>query len=88
MWSWRSKFNAWSGLDAIHQFLELPVTAKTKITWPQWMRVLGWDKEYREAAQAEIVEHCEIDVGVTESVYRVMVEANAIRGLRRDGGVI
>lgn len=89
MWSWRSKFNAWSGLDNVQKF-SLPdaQTTKTSVEWPQWMRALGWDKPLRDAAMQEIVDHCERDVVVLEEVYRLIANAGVIRSLRRDGGVL
>jgi len=88
MWSWRSKASAWSGLAAIQQFIDNAGPEKTVIDWPQWMRALGWDKELREAAMAEIVEHCELDVTVLERAYRFMVERDVVRSIRKDGGVL
>lgn len=89
MWSWRSKFNAWSGLDNAQKFaLPDAETTKTSIAWEQWMRVIGWDRELRDAAMAEITDHCERDVTVLEDVYRAMAEANVIRSIRKDGGVL
>lgn len=89
MWSWRSKFNAWSGLARAQQFL-LPdnETEKTSIAWDKWMQALGWDAKLRSAAMAEITDHCEKDVIVLEDVYRTVAQANVIRSLRRDGGVL
>src|SRR5205814_10567068 len=44
MWSWRSKFNAWSGLNAVQQFAAGDAeTHKTSVAWEQWMRALGWN---------------------------------------------
>ena len=88
MWSWRSKSNAWSGLAAVQQFIDNDGPSKTTIDWRMWMRVLGWDKELREGALAEIVHHCELDVVVLERAYRHLVEAWAIRSVRKDGGVL
>jgi len=89
MWSWRSKFNAWSGLDAVQKFaLPGADTQKTSVAWDQWMRALGWDKTLREAAMAEIVDHCERDVVVLEDVYVTMVKAGVFRSLRKDGGIL
>jgi uncharacterized protein YprB with RNaseH-like and TPR domain len=89
MWSWRSKFSAWSGLNAVQQFsLPQAETTKTSVEWEEWMRALGWDKKLREAAMAEITDHCERDVVVLEDVYRLLVGANVIRSIRRDGGVL
>ena len=89
MWAWRSKASAWSGLDNIKRFaLPDAETSKTKVDWPEWMRALGWNKKLREAAMAEITDHCERDVIVLENAYRFMVERDVIRGLRRDGGVL
>jgi uncharacterized protein YprB with RNaseH-like and TPR domain len=89
MWSWRSKSNAWSGLNNVQKFA-LPdnESEKTSIAWDKWMQALGWDKAMREAAMTEIIEHCELDVIVLEDVYLRMVEANFIRSIRRDGGVL
>jgi uncharacterized protein YprB with RNaseH-like and TPR domain len=89
MWSWRSKFSAWSGLNAVQQF-SLPgaETTKTSVAWEEWMRALGWDKKLRESAMAEIIDHCERDVVVLEDVYRLLVGANVVRSIRRDGGVL
>jgi len=89
MWSWRSKFNAWSGLDSVQKFVHPGAEVeKTHIAWEQWMRALGWDKKLREAAMAEIVDHCERDVIVLEEVYRLLASSTVIRSLRRDGGVL
>lgn len=89
MWSWRSKFNAWSGLDAVQQFV-VPDSdvVKSKIAWDKWMQALGWNKKLRESAMAEIVDHCERDVLVLRDVYRIMVDANVVRSLRKDGGIL
>lgn len=87
MWSWRSKTAAWSGLQRVQQFLGTE-TEKTAIAWAQWMRALGWNKQLREEAMAEIIEHCEKDVLSLEEVYRMMVNANVVRSIRKDGGVI
>jgi len=89
MWSWRSKFNAWSGLNNVQRFA-LPdnETEKTSIAWDKWMQALGWNAELRKSAMAEIVDHCEKDVIVLEDVYRLVAESNVIRSLRRDGGVL
>lgn len=89
MWSWRSKFSAWSGLDNVQQFaLEDAEVTKTKVAWPQWMRALGWNLDLARTAMDEIVDHCERDVIVLEEAYRLMAGANVIRSLRRDGGVL
>lgn len=88
MWSWRSKFNAWSGLDAAQRFAVSDSENKTSVEWEQWMRAIGWDKAKRDSAMAEIVEHCEIDVRVLEQVYVSLVKAGAIRSIRRDGGIL
>ena len=88
MWAWRSKAAAWSGLASVQQFIAGGGPEKTTIDWRMWMRALGWDKALREAAMAEIIHHCELDVIVLENVYRLMVEANAIRSIRRDGGIL
>lgn len=89
MWSWRSKFNAWSGLDSAQKFARPDAsTEKTTIAWEQWMRALGWNKALREAAMAEIVDHCEKDVVVLEEVYRLIAGANVIRSIRKDGGIL
>lgn len=89
MWAWRSKSSAWSGLNAVQQYAlpDADVT-KTAVAWEEWMRALGWSKKLREAAMAEIVDHCERDVVVLEDAYRFMVERDVVRGLRRDGGVM
>lgn len=89
MWSWRSKMSAWSGLAAAQGFA-LPdnETVKTSIAWDKWMQVLGWDAKLSRLALDEIVDHCEKDVVVLEDVYRTLVEAGAIRSIRRDGGVL
>lgn len=87
LWAWKSKASAWAGLSSIQQFVDLE-TSKTKIDWRAWMRVLGWDKKLREEALAEIVDHCERDVTVLEQAYRILVETNVIRSLRRDGGIL
>jgi DNA polymerase elongation subunit (family B) len=88
MWAWRSKASAWSGLAAVQQFIDNDGPSKTVIDWRQWMRALGWDKELREAAAAEIIHHCELDVKVLERAYRFMVEHGVIRGIRKDGGIM
>jgi len=89
MWSWRTKFNAWSGLDSVQKFaLPGADTEKTSVAWAQWMRALGWDKGLREQAMAEIVDHCERDVIVLEEVYRLMASNTVIRSLRKDGGIL
>jgi len=89
MWSWATKSAAWMGLASVQDFI-LPDGSfrKTKIAWPQWMRALGWDKTLREAAMAEIVDHCEKDVRVLEDVYKIMARSDVVRGLRVDGGII
>lgn len=89
MWSWRSKMSAWSGLDAAQRFV-LPEneTTKTSIEWDKWMQVLGWDPTLSRKALDEIVDHCEKDVQVLEDVYIKLVEAGAVRSIRRDGGVL
>jgi uncharacterized protein YprB with RNaseH-like and TPR domain len=89
MWSWRSKFSAWSGLDNVQKFaLPDAETTKTSVDWPQWMRALGWNAELARKAMDEITDHCERDVTVLEDVYRLLVRANAVRSIRRDGGVL
>ena len=88
MWSFRSKASAWSGLARVQEFLTPNTTEKTKVAWEAWMRALGWDKKLRVEAMAEIVDHCERDVVVREDVYRLLVQADVIRGLRRDGGIL
>lgn len=89
MWSWRSKISAWSGLDNVQQFaLAEAETTKTKVSWPEWMRALGWDKPLRDAAMAEIVDHCRRDTIVLEDAYKLMAGAGVIRSLRKDGGVL
>lgn len=88
MWSWRSKLNAWSGLNAAQQFAVPDGDHKTSIAWEQWMRVIGWDPKLRESAMDEIIEHCELDVRVLEDVYTTIVNANMVRSLRRDGGIL
>lgn len=89
MWSWRSKFSAWSGLDNVQKFA-LPDAEVTKspVEWAQWMRALGWNRELARKAMDEIVDHCERDVIVLEEVYRLIAGANVIRSIRRDGGVL
>jgi len=89
MWSWRSKVAAWSGLDNLQKFA-LPDSdvVKSSVEWPQWMRALGWDAELRKQAMDEIVDHCERDVAVLESAYRLMAGTGFIRSIRRDGGVL
>jgi uncharacterized protein YprB with RNaseH-like and TPR domain len=89
MWSWRSKMSAWSGLNNAQRFA-LPGndTEKTSIEWDKWMQVLGWDPKLSRAALDEIIDHCEKDVIVLEDVYKMLVEAGAIRSIRRDGGVL
>ena len=89
MWSFRSKFSAWSGLNNVQRFL-LPDNAaeKTSIEWDKWMQCLGWDAQLRKEAMAEIVEHCELDVIVLEDVYRAVVRQGAVRSIRKDGGVL
>jgi len=89
MWSWRSKSNAWSGLNNVQRFaLPENEAEKTSIEWDKWMQALGWNRALREAAMAEIIEHCELDVIVLEDVYLRMVEADYVRSIRRDGGVL
>jgi len=88
MWAWRSKAAAWSGLDSVQKFVAGDGPEKTSISWAQWMRALGWDRELRETAMNEIVEHCELDVTVLELVYKLMVRNDVVRGLRRDGGIL
>jgi hypothetical protein len=58
------------------------------VDWPQWMRALGWNRELARKAMDEITDHCERDVIVLEDVYRLLVQANAVRSIRRDGGVL
>jgi uncharacterized protein YprB with RNaseH-like and TPR domain len=91
MWQVRTKSAAWSGLDSVQKFI-LPDASeentKTSVEWQKWMQALGWDKQLRGAAMAEIVDHCERDVRVLEDVYRQLVNTNSIRALRRDGGII
>ncbi len=88
MWSYRSKFAAWSGLNNVQLFIDAEGDRKTPIKWEQWMRALGWNKKLREAAMHEIVTHCEQDVKVLENIYRKLVEGNVVRSLRRDGGIL
>ena len=88
MWSWRSKAAAWSGLAAVQQFIDSGGAEKTSVKWDQWMRAIGWDQSLRESAMAEIIHHCELDVVVLEEVYKKLVEANVIRSIRADGGVL
>lgn len=89
MWAWRSKSSAWSALNAVQTFaLPDAEVTKTSVEWPEWMRALGWSKKLRDAAMAEIVDHCERDVVVLEDAYRFMVERGVIRGIRRDGGIM
>ncbi len=88
MWSWRSKSSAWSKLDSIQKFMSPDGETKTPVEWEQWMRALGWDKALREQAMAEIIDHCEKDVLVLRENFKLMANANVIRGLRLDGGVI
>lgn len=88
MWAWASKARAWKGLDAVQKFLMPDGEAKTPIAWDQWKRAMGWNKDLREQAMDEIETHCEADVRVLENVYRIMVEGNAIRSLRKDGGIL
>ena len=86
-WSWKSKARAWGSLKAIQEFLTTP-TAKTSITWGSWMNALGWDANLRTKAMDEIVEHCILDVKALEEVYVALVNADVIRSLRHDGGVL
>ena len=89
MWSWRSKMNAWSGLESVQQFtLPSGENVKTKIAWDKWMQALGWNKRLREEAMAEIVDHCERDVLVLRDVYLLVVRNNVVRSLRKDGGIL
>lgn len=88
MWSWRSKAAAWSGLDAVQKFVGPGSEGKTPIAWEQWMRAIGWNKELREVAMAEIIQHCERDVEVLEMVYLLEVRNNVVRSIRKDGGVL
>jgi uncharacterized protein YprB with RNaseH-like and TPR domain len=89
MWAWRSKSQAWSGLKNVQKFA-LPENEheKTEISWAKWMQALGWDRLRRNEAMQEIIEHCELDVIVLEDVYRLMAQANVIRSLRKDGGIL
>lgn len=86
-WSWKSKARAWSSLSAIQQFIQTP-TKKTSISWGAWMNALGWDRALRITAMADIVDHCILDVDALEEVYLRLVNANVIRSLRHDGGVL
>lgn len=86
-WSWKSKARAWSSLKAIQQFLGTP-TEKTSISWGAWMNALGWDANLRTKAMDEIVEHCVLDVQALHEVYVALVNADVIRSLRHDGGVL
>lgn len=88
MWAWRSKVRAWSGLDSVQKHILPGGDSKTSISWPQWMRALGWDKTLREEAMAEIIEHCEIDVAVLEDVYRFLVKNGIVNNIRKDGGIL
>jgi uncharacterized protein YprB with RNaseH-like and TPR domain len=88
MWSWRSKSSGFSGLDNIQKFMLPDGTHKTPIKWEQWMRALGWNKKLRDEAMAEIVEHCENDTRLLMEVFSMLVEANVIRTIKRDGGVL
>jgi uncharacterized protein YprB with RNaseH-like and TPR domain len=89
MWSWRSKFLAWSKLDTVQKFaVPEASTEKTSVAWDKWMQALGWDRALREAAMAEITDHCERDVVVLEEVYRLMAANDVFRSIRRDGGVM
>jgi uncharacterized protein YprB with RNaseH-like and TPR domain len=88
MWSWRSKASAWSKLDAVQKFILPTGTHKTEIEWEQWMRALGWDKTLRNEAMAVIIRHCEADVMVLQEVYGRLVDANAVRSIRLDGGIL
>src|ERR1051326_7099605 len=89
MWAFATKAAAWRGLKSVQNFV-LPKegTKKTSIAWEQCMRALGWYKARREAAMAEIIDHCEKDVIVLEEVYRVLVQNDVIRALRVDGGIL
>jgi uncharacterized protein YprB with RNaseH-like and TPR domain len=88
MWGFRSKASAWSGLKAVQEYILPGGVEKTRVVWEQWMRALGWDKKLREEAMDEIIEHCELDVIVLENVYRKLVEADFVRSIRRDGGIL
>lgn len=88
MWSWRSKSSAWSKLDSIQKFMMPDGVSKTEIEWEQWMRALGWSKKLRDQAMAVIQEHCENDVRVLMAVYGMLVDANVIRTIKKDGGVL
>lgn len=89
MWAWKSKVSAWAGLDSVQKFaLPDADTTKTSVEWQKWMQALGWDAGLRKAAMDEIIDHCERDVVVLEDVYRRLVEANMIRSIRKDGGVM
>ena len=41
-----------------------------------------------DTSSAEIVEHCENDTRVLMEVYARLVDANVIRTIRKDGGVL
>jgi len=86
-WSWKSKARAWGSLKAIQEFLSTP-TEKTSISWGAWMNALGWDSNLRTKAMDEIVDHCILDVNALEEVYVALVQADVIRSLRHDGGVL
>lgn len=88
MWSFRSKFSAWSGLANVQKLIHPGGTEKTSIAWEQWMRALGWNRVIAKQAIAEIVEHCELDVMVLEDVYRLLAGANVVRSIRKDGGIL
>lgn len=88
MWAWATKMAAWKGLDSVQQFVIPGGKKKTPIAWPQWMRVLGWNKALREEALADIVRHCERDVVVLEEVYRLLAREGVIRAMRVDGGML
>ena len=64
MWIVRSHLRTSSKLDNIQQFLGLE-DAKTKITWDNWMRAMGFDRK----AMDVIVEHVTQDVLVLEEAY-------------------
>lgn len=89
MWSWRTKLNAWSGLDTVDRFLAPDSEKrKTSVEWEKWMRAIGWDKKLSKLAMDDIVYHCERDVEVLEDVYIKIVNAGMVRSIRRDGGIL
>lgn len=64
MWTVRTHLRASSKLDNVQEFLGLE-DAKTKISWPDWMRAIAGDHK----AMDVIVRHVVQDVKVLEEAY-------------------